>query len=76
MVGFTGVVGGGLPMENEGQGEGGREGGGVAKEPAKEPASQCTSFVDKLPFSKLPFSFSPKGTIFKAIGPEGKELGP
>ena len=54
-------VGGGasFPVENEGN-RGRRWGGwGVGWGPAKEPASQCATRLSKLPFSELPFSFSP-----------------
>ena len=60
------------PVESEGKGEGGGEGEGVGWGPAKEPASQCAHVCQNygsLPFSKLPFSFSPKTVLSKQKPP-------
>ena len=54
--GLRGRVQGG----GDGKGEGG-QGGGVGWGLPKEPASRCARVLSKLPFSNLPFSFSPNG---------------
>ena len=68
----TGVLGGGVwgqvqegggggvggSCKNEGKGEGSGEFGGMGQGPAKKPASNAQA-LSKLPFSKLPLSFSP-----------------
>ena len=61
-VGFSWVAGGGFPMENEGKGEGGGEGAGWGRDRQRnrQVAAQALS---KLPFSNLPFSFSPTGSM-------------
>ena len=61
--GFSGVVGGGFPVENEGKGEGvGSVGGWGGDRQAKEPASQCARVCQNYPSNFLdyttPFYFS------------------
>ena len=53
-VRFRRVVGGGLPVGNEGEGEGG---GGVGT--GKGTGESMRRRLSKLPFSKLPFRFCP-----------------
>ena len=57
-VGFRKVVGGGLPLKNEGKGEGGGEGGGWGGDRQRNRQVNAQA-LSKLPFSNLPFSFSP-----------------
>ena len=51
------MAGGGFPVENKGEGEVVREGGGGERQQRNR---QVNAQVSKLPFSKLPFSFSAK----------------
>ena len=50
-VGFRWVVGGGLPVEEEGKGEGGGE---AVWGPAKELASQCARVCQNYPLANYP----------------------
>ena len=50
-VGFSGLVGGGFPLENEGQGEGGGEVEGAGWGQAKKPASQCARVCQNYPLA-------------------------
>ena len=47
-------------MDNKGKGGEGGEGGGWGRQRNRQVNAQALS---KLPFSKLPFSFSPKGAF-------------
>ena len=53
-----GVVGGGFPVENEGKGEGGGECGGWGRDRQRNRQVNARA-LSKLPFSDLPFIFSP-----------------
>ena len=57
-VGLRGVAGGGFPLENKGKGEGGGEGGGWGGDRRRNRQVYAQA-LSKLPFSNLPFSFSP-----------------
>ena len=57
-VGFRGVVGGSLPVGNEGKGEGGGESGGWGGDRQKNRQVNARTFA-KTTFRNLPFSLSP-----------------
>ena len=58
-VGFRWVMGGGFALENKGKGEGGGEGGGWGRDRQRNRQVNAQALL-KLPFSKLPFGFSPR----------------
>ena len=64
-MGFRRVVGGRFPVENKGEREGGGEGGGWGGDRQRNRQVNAQA-LSKLPFSDLPFSFSPKnnGKLF------------
>ena len=65
-VGFKWVVGGGIPVENEGKGEGRGEGGGWGVGLAKEPASQCACVCQNYSLANYPL-LSPRSPSGNSI---------
>ena len=61
------MAGGGFPVRNEGKGEGGGEGGGGVGT-SKATGKSMRTRLSKLPFSKLPLSFSPD-QVLAALAP-------
>ena len=57
---------GGFPLEKEGKGRGGGEGGGWGGDRQRNRQVNAQT-LSKLPFSNLPFSFSPSELVSGAV---------